>query len=106
MSITLKLYRQLKIAFLCYVGVLVAGFLVAMLLMSFLPKLSQGIWVGSFGLSVVGFIRYAYIYWRLCRYVDGSTLWLLICCGFLGPLGVILTFFEMRSLVAKEPSEI
>jgi hypothetical protein len=105
MSITLKLYRQLKIAFFCYVGVLAAGLLVAVLLASYLPELSQAIWVGSFALSVVGLIWYAYIYWRLCRYLDSSTLWLLICCCLLGPFGVILTFFEMRSLVAKEPSE-
>jgi hypothetical protein len=105
MPIILKLYRQLEIAFFCYFGVLVAGFLVVMFFMLFLPKLGQGIGIGSLVLSVVIYIWYVYTYWRLCRYVDGSTLWLLICCGFLGPLGIILTFFEMRSLVAKELSE-
>jgi len=105
MTETCKLYRQLKIAFLYNIGSLTVGLFVAVLLASYHPKLSQGIWVGALCLSVISFICYAYIYWRLCRYLNSSTLWLLVCCFFLGPLGVIITFLEMRSLVAKERSE-
>jgi len=102
---TYKLYRQLKIAFLCHIGALAVGFFVAVLLAPYHPKLSQSIWVIALGLSTIGFIYYAYCCWRLCRYLNSSNLRLLVGCFFFWPLGVIITFFEMRSLVAKERSE-